>query len=139
MADESYDITDDSELKVAVRDATDYQSTDILSEAQLQSRINSAKRILATELELPSPDFYADRGLTLALEGIACIEAKCAVENEAVAQYDFGGGVTVEARDSKGNSLQTQRYEHRITKGLAKTNVSQPPQRMLHNTTGYIG
>lgn len=136
MPTEDFDLTSNSELKAEVRDMTDYTDTSLLSESQLDTNVRVAKRILATELGVT--DFYNDRGVALALLGVTCIEAKSTVENDSTVSYDFGGGISVESRESDGDSLQVQRYENLIEKGMSESNVSRP-QRVIGNTTSYIG
>ena len=131
-----YDITNDEELQTAVRHRTQYTQTE-LDDPSLNGAINTAKRILATEFG-GHVNFYDDRGLTRALFGAACIEAKCRVENEATASYNLGNEIDVEVRDSDGNSLQVGRYESDIQRGMKNANQSRDVQ-MLGNTSGFIG
>jgi len=118
---ESWDITSDSDLRDAIRDETHY-TDDRLPQTNtdgpdLDGVVESAKRVLA--LRAGVTDFYSERGLAVALLGIACAKAKGAVENSPVRVKNIGAE-DVTMRTSDGTSLQVQSYEEMVMLGLAE-------------------
>ena len=110
---EPFDITDDSELKAAIRNETGYDTGKI---DDLSGIIDSAKRELALRADLTN--FYADRGSATALFGIGCVKAKSNVENQVVQTKNLGPD-DVSFRTTDGSSLQVKQYEQMVQLGLS--------------------
>ena len=110
---EPFDITDDSELKAAIRNETGYDTGKI---DDLSGIIDSAKRELALRADLTN--FYADRGSATALFGIGCVKAKSNVENKVVQTKNLGPD-DVSFRTTDGSSLQVKQYEQMVQLGLS--------------------
>jgi len=111
----SFDITDDSSLRDAVRGETGYD-TEKLSVEDLKGLTNSAKRLLS--LRADTTDFYGDRGTAVALLGIAAVKAKSRVENQPVQVKNLGVD-DVTFRTTDGSSLQVAEYENMVQLGLS--------------------
>jgi len=112
---EPYDITSDTELREAVRTETQYSENHI-SQDDLKGLVSSGKRLLA--LRAGVSDFYADRGLAVALLGVTAAKCKGAVENSPV-RVDNIGPNDVTFRTSDGSSLQLAQYEEMVQMGLS--------------------
>lgn len=134
MATESWDVTDDSALRDAVRTETQYD-TGKLPVDDLKGLVDSAKRNLALRADVSS--FYDDRGITVALLGITCAKAKGAVENSPVVTKDLGGQ-NVTFRASDGTSLQLTQYEEMAQRGLANSSVTEAGPHGLEFTNTYF-
>lgn len=115
MNNESFDITNDGGLVDAVYSETQYNEGHI-SEADVRDLLNGAKRLLA--LRASVTDFYGDRGLAVALEGMTCAKVKGAVENSPVRVSNVGPD-DVTFRTSDGESLQLAQYEDMVQRGLS--------------------
>jgi len=127
---QSYDITSDSDLQSAVRTETGYD-TGKLSDDDLQSLIDSAKRVLALKAGVTT--FYDDRGLAVALLGVTCAKSKGAVENSPVRVKNLAGQ-DVTFRDSDGGSLQLGQYEDMTQLGLAESEKTERGVQRLELT-----
>lgn len=113
--DATFDITDDSELRDAVRTETQYTES-TLSTDDLKGLVDSGKRVLALRADVS--DFYGDRGLAVALLGVVAAKAKGASENQPV-RVDNIGPNDVTFRTSDGSSLQLGQYEEMTQLGLS--------------------
>ncbi len=131
---QSYDITSDSELQTAVRTETGYD-TGKLSDGDLTSLIDSAKRVLALKADVT--DFYDDRGLSVALLGVTAAKAKGTVENSPVRVKNLAGQ-DVTFRDSDGGSLQLGQYEDMTELGLAESEKTDRGVQGLELTGTYL-
>jgi len=129
----SWDISDDSELRTAVRDETDYDS-DTIEKTQLDGLIDSAKRILA--LKAGVTDFYQDRGLAVALLGTTAAKAKASVENSPVQMKNVGPH-DVTFRTPDGSSLQIAQYEDMTQTGLAQSSATSAGTKGLRLTNTW--
>jgi hypothetical protein len=116
-----YDITNDTELRAAVRTETQYDDARLSTE-DLKGLVDSAKRVLALRAE--ATDFYGDRGLSVALLGVVCAKAKGAVENSPVRVKNISQD-DVTFRTSDGSSLQVGQYETMVQVGLSNSEVAQ--------------
>jgi hypothetical protein len=117
---QSWDITDDTSLKRAVRQETQYDESK-LSEPDIDGLVDSAKRVLALKADVTA--FYDDRGIAVALQGIVCAKAKGAVENSPV-QVKNLGTEDVTFRTSDGESLQLAEYTDMVRMGLANAETT---------------
>lgn len=131
---ENFDITDDSSLKQAVRAETQYDSN-VLSDADLTEALDSAKRVLALKADVT--EFYDDRGLSVALQGITSAKAKGAAENQAVRVKNLAGD-DVTFRTSDGNSLQLGQYEEMTQLGLAESEKSDAGTDDIYITRTFL-
>lgn len=134
-----WDIQDDTTLKAAVRDETDYDS-DTLPEvdddgAGLDGLVKSAKRTLA--LKAGVTDFYDDRGIAVALLGIVCAKSKGAVENSPVVTKDVSGQ-NVTFRTTDGSSLQVSHYEEMTQLGLSESKETDDAIQNIRFTNDYL-
>lgn len=131
---EPFDIQDDSDLKDAVRGETQYNDNE-LSEADLDRIIKSAKRVLALRAEVTQ--FYNDRGIAVALQGITSAKAKGAVENSPVVVDEVAGN-NVRFRTSDDSDIQLQQYEMMTEKGLAQSDVTDAGVQGIHLTRTWL-
>lgn len=131
---EPFDITDETELREAIRGETQYDENNISTE-DLNTVVDSAKRVLA--LRADTTDFFADRGITTALLGIACAKAKGAVENSPV-RVDNIGSNDVTFRTSDGSSLQLGQYESMTRLGLSNTSVTDEGTQTIEFTRDFL-
>lgn len=130
---ETWDITDDSELRDAVRTETQYDDGKLTTE-DLKGLVKSAKRVMALKADVTS--FYDDRGLTVALLGVVCAKAKGAVENQPVRVDNIGAGDTT-FRTSDGSSLQLAEYEEMTQLGLTESEKTDAGTHEIHLTGTY--
>lgn len=132
-----WDVTSDSELKAAVRAETGYD-TDYLPDTDLDSIIDSAKRVLALRADVTV--FYepngGDRGLAVALLGIVMAKAKGSVENSPVVVKNIAGD-DVRFRTSDGSSLQLQEYEEMTQLGLQESTTTDQGSQMIQFSNDY--
>ncbi len=134
-----WDITDDEELKSAVRDETQYTEkqlpTDNSDGPDLNGLVDSAKRVLALKAGVTS--FYNDRGVSVALLGVTCAKAKGAVENSPV-QVKNVAGDDVTFRVSDGGSLQLAEYEEMTRLGLSESQTADDGPTSLGMTRTFL-
>jgi hypothetical protein len=133
MTTESWDITDDSELKEAVRAETQYDDSKI-SPSDLSDLVASAKRELALKAGVSS--FYDDRGITVALQGVVMAKGKGAVENSPVVTKNLAGQ-DVTFRTSDGSSMQLSQYESMVAEALANSGVENAGPHGIELTNTY--
>jgi hypothetical protein len=134
MTTESWDITDDSELKEAVRAETQYDDSKI-SPSDLSDLVASAKRELALKAGVSS--FYDDRGITVALQGVVMAKGKGAVENSPVVTKNLAGQ-DVTFRSSDGSSLQLSQYERMVEEALTNSGVEDAGAHGIEITSTYM-
>ena len=132
--DESFDITNDSDLQTAVYSETGYDDGK-LSTDDLASLIDSAKRVLA--LRADTTGFYDDRGTAVALLGVTCAKAKGRVENQPV-QVKNLGTEDVTFRTSDGSSLQLGQYEQMTQLGLSNADNTDAGTTRIRFTNNYL-
>jgi len=131
---ESYDITDDSDLTTAVRGETDYDDGKI-DPSDFETLIDSAKRDLALRADVTN--FYDDRGTAVALWGILCVKAKAHVENQPVVTDNLGPD-DVTFRTTDGSSLQIQQYEQAIQRGLSNADNTEVGTTNIRFTNTHL-
>jgi hypothetical protein len=135
----SFEIKKDPELKERVRNLTGYEDNeDELPNEQLQGIIDTAKLELSTEFS--STDWYNDQPYTLVLLGTTCILAKSQVENYSVDSWSIGDE-SISVRDTDpSDSMQFQRWNDLINKGVKNSNVlRESKSSTLKNTSSFIG
>jgi hypothetical protein len=134
-----WDIQDDSDLKAAVRDETDYDSSTLPATdadgTDLDGLIQSGKRVLALQADVT--DFYGDRGIAVALLGIVAAKAKASVENSPL-QVKNVSGQDVTFRTSDGDSLQVSEYEEMTQLGLSESDVTDDAIQNIRFTNDYL-
>lgn len=132
---ESFDITNDTELQSALYDETSYE--DILPTEKVDGLIDSAKREVALKADIT--DFYSDRGTAMALLGVLCAKAKGRVENQPV-QVKKLGTEDVTFRTTDGSSLQLQQYEDMVQLGLSNAdNTDAETNKIQFTNTHFTG
>lgn len=131
---QQWDITDDDDLKDALRDETGYSSTR-LDGPTLDGLIDSAKRVLS--LKAGVTDFYKDRGMAVALLGTTCAKAKGRVENSPV-QVKNVSGEDVTFRTTDGSSLQLSQYEEMTRLGLSESASADDGVHNIRFTSNYL-
>jgi len=129
---EPFDITDDTELKAAIRSETGYDEGKI---EDLSSIVDSAKRELALRADLTN--FYADRGSAMALFGIACVKAKSLAENQVIQVKDLGPD-DVTFRTTDGSSLQVKQYEQTVQLGLSSADNTDAGTTSIRFTNTHL-
>lgn len=139
MATQKWDIQDDDELYAAIRDETDYGTAKLPSTddtgTDIKGIVQSAKRLLALKADVTT--FYDDRGIAVALLGIACAKAKGAVENSPVQVKDVSGE-NVTFRTSDGSSLQIEQYEEMTQLGLSESDKTDTAVHNIEFTNDYL-
>jgi hypothetical protein len=131
---ESWDITDNTSLRTAVRDETQYDEGKVSTE-DLDGLIESAKRVLALKAGITS--FYDERGIAVALLGITCAKAKGAVQNSPVRVKDIGGQ-NVTFRTDGEESLQLTQYEEMTQLGLREASSTDAGPRTIEFTRDFL-
>lgn len=131
---EDWDVTDDDELKDAVRNETQYDEGKLSTE-DLDGLLDSAKRVLS--LKAGVTDFYSDRGLAVALLGVTCAKAKGAVENSPVRVKNVAGQ-DITLRTPDGSSLQVSEYEEMARLGLAKSDATDEGSKPIMFTRDFL-
>ena len=131
---ESFDITDDSDLQSAVRTETGYDDGKLSSD-DLTGVIESAKRVLA--LKADTTGFYDDRGMAVALLGISCAKAKGRTENQPVQVKNLGTD-DVTFRTSDGGSLQVTQYEQMTQLGLSNADNTDAGTTSIRFTNNFM-
>lgn len=131
---QSWDIQNDTDLKAAVYDETQY-STNKLPSSDLAGLIKSAKRVLSLKANVTS--FYDDRGMAVALLGVTCAKAKGAVENSPVRVKDTAGQ-NITLRTSDGSSLQLEDYNDMLQTGLAESETTDAGTQNVHLTRTFL-
>lgn len=134
MPTEPFDITNDVDLRDAVRMETDY-GEETLSPERLSGLVDSAKRILA--LKGGVTDFYEDRGLAVALQGVTCAKAKGTVENSPVRAESISA-IDTTFRTTDGSSLQVEQYEEMVELGLSESQSADDGQDDIYLTNTYF-
>lgn len=131
---EPFDITDEGDLKGAVRDETQY-GTDLIDEPTLDGLVDSGKRELALRTDVTA--FFDDRGIAVALLGIVCAKAKGAVENSPVVTKSIGAE-DVTFRTSDGSSLQLTQYEQMTQHGLSNSDETTDAVQNIEVTRDFF-
>jgi hypothetical protein len=133
-------LTNDTELKQAVRDATSYQdAADELPATQLDGLVAKAKRRLYGRTG--SDMWYDDINYGRALEAWACIEVKAAVENIHIESYSIADETISLRNATRDQSQQLQLWLSDAKDGIAKSDVAfeDDPDISFSNTSAYIG
>lgn len=133
-------LTDDTELKQAVRDATSYQDTaDELPATQLDGLVAKAKRRLYGRTG--NDMWYDDINYGRALEAWTCIEVKAAVENIHIESYSIADETISLRNATREQSQQLQLWLSDAKDGIAKSDVAfeDDPDISFANTSAYIG
>lgn len=131
---EDWDITNDDDLKSAVRAETQYDDNRLPTD-DLSGLLKSAKRVLALKANVTS--FYDDRGLAVALLGIVCAKSKGAVENSPVVVENVAGQ-DVTFRASDGSSIQLGEYEEMTRLGLAESESTDAGTQGIEFTRTFL-
>jgi len=131
-----FDITNDTELRDAVRADTGYDESDLLQN-RLESIINRAKQTLY--LRTDNSDWFSDSGLGLALFGYSCIRAKASVENIPLDSYNVLDEDVSFDTDSPEDSIQLNQWHQDVQIGLSNSSVSNSTSRLPSNSADYIG
>lgn len=137
----NYEITSDTELDERVRAETGYDDTpDELPQADLDTLRANAKLRLAVDGGVDD-GWYDERALGMALLGVTCIKAKARVENYSVSSWSLGGGdVSIDVRDSDGDSIQMTEYENMVQMGMARADSVNATHTATNiNSASYIG
>lgn len=129
-----FDITDDAQLRNAVRMETGYDEETISIE-RLKALVESAKRVLALKADVTS--FYDERGLAVALQGVTCAKAKGEVENSPVRAENIGPTDT-RFRTTDGSSLQVAHYEQMVELGLSSSQQADDGADDIYLTNTYL-
>lgn len=140
MALPDFALTDDDELKTAVRDATSYDDgEDGVPESQLDGLLDDAKRELYGKTG--SEEWYDDVNYGQALKAWTCIVVKSAVENINIDSYNIANESISLSNADPDSSQQIQLWMNQATRALNQSDVAFDREQDLglSNTTSYIG
>lgn len=130
-------ISNDTELKEAVRAETSYEDTaDELPDSQLVTLIERAKHRVS--VETGSTKWYGDDGLGLVLVAYTCMRTKASLENFAIEEYALGNQDITTRNADPEESQQIQQWAEDVRVGLDSTDVDSSPTPKPRNTAGYI-
>lgn len=135
-----FQLTDDTELKAAVRDATSYDDTqDQLPESQLDGNVADAKRDMY--IETGSSEWYSDLAYGQALKAWTQIVAKAAVENINIESFSIADEQISLSNASRDQSQQIQLWLSQASTALDKSDEDFPTYEnlSLSNTASYVG
>ncbi|AGF91194.1 hypothetical protein HAPG_00008 [Halorubrum phage GNf2] len=140
MALPDFAITNDEELKTAVRDATSYDDAeDGIPEAQLDGLVERAKRHLYGKTG--SDEWYNDVNYGQSLESWTAIIVKAAVENINIDQYDIANESISLTNADPDDSQQIRLWMGEYSRSLKQSDVSfsRTQDLSFSNTSSYIG
>lgn len=133
-----WDITNDAELKAAVRAETQYEDNpDELPDSDLVVLIERAKHRVS--LETGSTDWYTDSGLGFVLVAYSCMRVKAAVENAAIVSYSIGDESVQLRNADPDTNQQIQQWADDVRVGLQASTVDSSSRLTPKNSSGYIG
>jgi len=140
MAPQPFQLTTDSQLKEAVRDATSYDDTpDELPDSQLSGVLEDAKRDLY--VLTGSSEWYDDIAYGQALKAWTQVLAKSAVENIHIESYSIADETISLSNADPDASQQIQLWMKQVNQSLDKSEAEFPnyEQLTLRNTASYVG
>ena len=140
MALPSFALTDDTELKEAVRDATSYDDAeDGIPESQLDGLLEQSKRHLYGKTG--SDEWYNDVNYGQALQSWTAIIVKAAVENINIDQYDIANESISLTNADPDDSQQIRLWMSEYSRSLKQSEVSfeRTQDLSFSNTSSYIG
>jgi len=137
---QTFQLTDDTELKAAVRDATSYDDTqDQLPESQLDGNVADAKRDMY--IETGSSEWYNDLAYGQALKAWTQVVAKAAVENINIESFSIADEQISLSNATRDQSQQIQLWLSQASTALDKSDEDFPTYEnlSLSNTANYVG
>jgi len=137
---EPFQLTNDTELLQAARDALSYDATpDELPQAQLKSLLDDAKRDMYIETD--STEWYNDVAYGQALKAWTQIISKAAVENINIDSYSIADEEISLQNSNPDSSQQIRLWMKQVTTSLDKSKLTFPTRTnvSLSNTADYIG
>lgn len=134
-------LTNDSELKNAVRDATSYDDTqDELPSTQLDGLVQDAKREMYGRTG--SQQWYSDVNYGQALKAWTCITVKSAVENINIESYSIADESISLSNADPEDSQQIQLWMNQVSRALDQAEdagFERSQDLSFSNTSAYIG
>jgi hypothetical protein len=132
-------VTNDDELKHAVRDKTSYDNTpDEWPETQANGNLEDAKRHLYVKTD--STEWYEDVAYGQALVAMTALKAKEAVENVNISSYGIGDETLSFRNADPDDSQQIQAWSDEVSESLAESDVEfETGAVKFSNTASFIG
>lgn len=133
-------ITNDTELKEAVRDSASYDDNqDEIPETQLNGLVDDAKREMYGRTK--SDEWYTEVNYGQALKAWTCIVVKAAVENINIDNFSIADEQISLINSDPDSSQQIQLWMNQASRALSNSEIELVEQQdvSFRNTSAYIG